>query len=117
MSVGFIERSALHMYATPVAHHRMCMCRSGDQVWRCLTGGLRIEGPARVRRVRVGSDLDSQDRECCHATRHTLHALSYPSTLRDGVLIMHRPPRVLHTMSVNLLHAQDRRPRWHHLVA
>ena len=33
------------------------------------------------------------------------------------MLSMHRPPHVLPTMNANLLHTQDRLPRWHHLVA
>ena len=61
-----------------VAHHRLCMCRSGDQVWRCLTGDLPVAGAAedRLRRVRVRYHLDPQDCECCHAIRHTLHVFS-----------------------------------------
>ena len=33
------------------------------------------------------------------------------------MLSMHRPPHVLPTMNANVLHTQDRLPRWHHLVA
>ena len=33
------------------------------------------------------------------------------------MLNMHRPPHVLPTMNANVLHTQDRLPRWHHLVA
>ena len=72
VSLSSIEQ---HMHRI-VAHHRMCMCRSGDQVWRCLAGDQRITGQDRIRRVRVRSDLASQDREYCYAIRHTLHAFS-----------------------------------------
>ena len=115
VSLSSIEQ---HMHRI-VAHHRMCMCRSGDQVWRCLAGDLRVAGAAedRLRRVRVRYHLAPQDCECFHAILHTLHAFSWQYTSRCGMLSMHRQYHVLPTLNVNLLHAQDRLPRRHHLVA
>ena len=90
VSLSSIEQ---HMHRI-VAHHRMCMCRSGDQVWRCLAGDLRVAGAAedRLRRVRVRSDLGSQDRECCYASLHALHAFSQPYTELGSLLGIHQLP-------------------------
>ena len=87
----------LHIHATPVAHHQLCMCRTGDQVRRCLTGGPRTQRQDSVRRVRVGPDIGSQDMA---AYPHTWsHASVHPIARHPSITDTHRGVAVCRGLS------------------